>query len=429
MKKCFNIKGKKMQKLKRPILLIWCIVYIGSLLLTFCVLNDSYLKIYIFILFLFISWCLFDIRNKIVDTLRTFTIFFVLLFALGPIILYIEGHYYYKEIGNLIIISYLSFALGYCFIKTKTYKYKIHKILLPSYKYKSVLFISLIVFIIGIIAYTLYFVKNWNYIFIDDLEKGRVEAMTGNGLYLWVGSLIWLSVYMVYEQYLMNGHYKKITIVLFIISAIYSILLGFRSALVNPILVMFFMKNKKKEIKISKMVFLAFGLFAFVGIYGAIRGGGGSSFGSLIHEFKVSSVNLHYILYTFPKCTEYQKGATYFFDAVSLFNKNVDGTTMWLKKVLKLSFSGGGVTPTLIGEFFMNWGMIGVLIGMFLSGSLFKKIDVLYRNPNNSFFLSCILLGYIRPILRGGYANLSVTLLVYVIAYLCCQTAAKLIKI
>ena len=423
-------KGEiRMLKVKPKVLIIWNIVLVSTLVIISSVYRDTYLFTYWFILFLFATWCVFNIRNRIVDTLRVFSVFYVVLFAFGPMILYIEGYDYYREVGNFIIISYLCFAIGYRFCGRGKIKHNQYKIFRPANKPKAVLIIALIVFCVGMGAYSIYFVKNWHYIFTADLENGRVAAMTGNGLFLWLGSLVWLSVYMMYEQSFINGRYKKVTYLMFAGSAIFSILLGFRSALVNPILVMFFMKNKKKEIPMRKIMVLALVLFAFVGVYGAIRGGGGSSYDSLLLEFKVSSVNLNYILNTFPSKAKYQMGATYLMEFQSLIDNNVVGVTMWLKNVLDLNFSGGGVTPTLIGEFYINWGIIGVLIGMTLSGALFRRIDRAYRNPNNSIFLSCLILGYIRPIIRGGYANSIVNLLVYIIGYCGCQFAAKRIKV
>lgn len=417
-----------MLRIERKTLLIWNVVLVGTLVLVSFVYEDTYLEVYWAILFLFASWCVFCIRKRVVNTLLVFSTFYAVLFAFGPMILYTEGYSYYRKIGIIIIMSYLCFAIGYQYGGRGKIKHKPYKIFLPADKPKSVFIVSLVVFCVGIVAYSLYFIKNWRAIFVADLDNGRVAAMTGNGLFLWLGSLIWLSVYMLYEQRLINGKYKISTILTFAISAAFSILLGFRSALVNPILVMFFMRNKKKEIPVVKMITLAIGLFAFVGVYGAIRRGGEALFDSLLSEFKVSSVNLNYIFETFPKRIKFQMGATYLLDFRSLIDDNVTGITMWLKNVLKLSFSGGGVTPTIIGEFYINWGIVGILVGMILSGDFFKRIDRAYRNPNNSIFLSCLILGYIRPIIRGGFANSAVTLLVYIIGYCGSQFVAKKIK-
>lgn len=417
-----------MRRISRKIFFIWAIVLMCTLILIISVFNDVYLRLYWLVVFLFASWSILQTRKKVVNAIILYTIFYVILFAFGPMILYIEGYSYYVEVGNYIIISYLCFAVGYALCKGGKINYKPYKIFLPSDNHKIVFAISIVIFCIGAVAYSLYFIRNWRAIYLTNFEDGRVSAMTGNGLLLWLGRLTWLGVYMVYEQRLLTGKYKKSFIAITIISALFSILLGFRSSLVNPILILFLMKNKKKEIPLRRMIGLAALLFAFVGIYGAIRGGTGSSIGSLLNEFKVSSVNLNNILGTFPNRVPYQMGATYLLDFRALFNDDVIGTTLWLKNALRLSFSGGGVTPTIIGEFYINWGIIGVLIGMILTGALFKKVDHVNKNPNNSIFLSCLFLGYVRPIIRGGYANSSITLLFYLIGYCGCQYIAKRAK-
>lgn len=421
-------KEIEMLKLNRKAFIIWVFVLMGTIMLTFFTYKDIYLSVYWLILFIFVTWCFASIRKRILNTLLVFSLFYIVLFAFGPMLLYKQGLDYYRSVGNYIIISYLFFAIGYCVGGRKIFKHKATDIFLPSDNYKTIYLISVIIFLIGSIAYSLYFVKNWLYIFIADFNSGRVDAMKGNGLLLWTGSLVWLSVYMCYEQSLINGHYKVSAYCMFAIAAIFSVLLGFRSALVNPILVMFFMKNKKKEISLQKMAILAIILFGFVGIYGAVRSGGGSSIDSLLNEFKVSSVNLNYIFECFPDKVNYQMGKTYLLDFVTLVDDNTEGTTSWLKEILGLHFSGGGVTPTIMGEFYINWGLIGGVIGMTLTGCVFKRIEQSYQNPHNSLFICCLFWGYIRPIIRGGWANSIVNILFYIIAYCGCQFIAKKCK-
>lgn len=418
-----------MKRINRKSLLVWCVIIMGTIILMNFTGNDIYLKFYCLILAVFASWSAICIRKRLINTLLVFSLFYAILLGFGPIILYSEGFDYYKEVGNYVIISYLFFAMGYFGGgKIKIKRNKQNKLFLPSKKNpKTIYIISLAVFFVASVAYALYFARNFRTIFGADLENGRVIAMTGNGIFLWIGGLIWLAIYMVYEQRLITGKYLKSTILMFAVAASFSILLGFRSALVNPVFIVFFMKNKKKEIPVRRMILIAIALFAFVGVYGAIRGGGGSAAGSLLNEFKVSSVNLNNILYTFPRRVPYQWGSTYLLDIQALFS-DVQGTTMWLKDMLGLRFSGGGVTPTLLGEFYINWGFPGVLIGMTFVGAIFRAVERSYRNPNNSYFLSCLLLGYIRPIIRGGIANSTVNLLILTIGYCACQYVAKKAK-
>lgn len=414
-----------MLKVNRNAFIIWLFALLGTICLIFSTYKDIYLCCYWIVLFGLISWCFSCIKKRIINTLLVFSLFYMVLFAFGPLLLYNQGLDYYISVGNYIIVSYPFFCLGYYLFGKKTFKQRSRGIFQPSENYKTVYVLSVVIFLIAAFSYIMYFIKNWHRIFIADVNSGRVDAMTGNGLLLWVGSLIWLAIYMCYEQFLISGHYKKSIYIMFAIAAILSILLGFRSALVNPILVMFFMRNKKKEIPLRNMGLLVIALFAFVGIYGSLRSGGGSSIDELFNEFKVSSVNLNYIFNLFPEKMSFQFGKTYLLDVLTLFDDNILGTTSWLKDALGLKFSGGGVTPTLIGEFYINWGLPGVIIGMLFTGAIFKKVEKSYRKSFNSLFLCCLFLGYIRPIIRGGWANSIVTLLIYIIGYCVCQFFAK----
>lgn len=42
--------------------------------------------------------------------------------------------------------------------------------------------------------------------------------------------------------------------------------------------------------------------------------------------------------------------------------------TMWLKEQTGIMFSGGGLTPTILGEFYLNFGFSAIFIGMFILG-------------------------------------------------------------
>lgn len=416
-------------KLKKSILYIMIFVILLIFLLMIHTNQELYFIFYWTVLSLFTLFCIAKIKNNIINAFLVFSVFYTVLFFLGPYILYIQGFDYFSVVGNYFLFSFFFFTIGYFFANRYVNTKKIIFSIKPTRDYKTIFFISVILFCVSSLAYLLYFFKNWNYIYIDDFENGRVNAMTGNGLFLWIGSLIWLAIYMLYEQFLLNGYYKKTVILMFTTAAIFSVLLGFRSALVNPILILIFMKNKNEKIPIRIILSLTLILFVFVGAYGSVRAGNSSFLSSLIGELKVSSVNLKNILSDFPEKLDYQLGKTFVFDFLTLFNDDIEGTTSWLKSVLKLSFSGGGVTPTIMGEFYINFGNFGVMMGMFLLGIFFNFIEKSYQNPHNSIFLCCLILGYIRPILRGGIGNSLISILVYIIGYYCCQYFAKKINI
>lgn len=428
-KSVIGIERGKMFTISRKAFAIWGIFLISLLVVAGFLKLDGYLYIYCLFLFIFASWCILAMK-KVVNVLVVFSVFYTILYGIAPLILYYNSRDYYILIGKYVAISYLCFLAGYFCDRRKLFKNECNvRNLFGEYDSKMLVRLCILLFSVGILAYLLYFFKNGNLIFGNDLENGRVEAMTGNGVLLWCGKLAWLATFIIYEQKLITKCHKLICIIMISIVSVLSIFLGFRSVLVDAILILFFMRNKEKEISIKKMLLISVLLFVFVGIYGAVRGGGGTVAGSLLNEFKVSSVNLNYILESFPDRIPFQRGKTYTFDFRALVYDDVPGMTMWLKEKLKLSFSGGGVTPGIIGEWYINWGNFGVVGGMFLSGIIAKGMDKVYRDQNNSIFVSSLLMGYIRSIIRGGVGNCMIVLLVYVIGYYGCLYITKRISV
>ena len=67
---------------------------------------------------------------------------------------------------------------------------------------------------------------------------------------------------------------------------------------------------------------------------------------------------------------------TYFFGDDLAFSRGIKQET-W-----------GGISPTIIGEFYWHFGLFGVIIGMFLFGYIFSKIYLTFiRNKNKQFIL------------------------------------------
>ena len=90
--------------------------------------------------------------------------------------------------------------------------------------------------------------------------------------------------------------------------------------------------------------------------------------------------------------------------------------TMWLKETLGMSFSGGGVTPTVIGEFYLNFGYIGIYGGMFLLAKVGHWVN-LYLVRHSFSFLGVYYLWQFAHCASGGIANITVPVTLYTIIY------------
>jgi oligosaccharide repeat unit polymerase len=407
-------------KLFNPFWIISFLSLAVILCLALSFLKNSFLFLYGMAIYFFIFYSIFHSRKNYLSPFLLFNVFFFALFGLGPFILYLQGFDYYQRIGLFFLISWFLFLLGYSIAEVIVKK---RRIVRPTtskarYDYKNLFAISLLFFIVGAFANVYYLASNFSLIFGENLESGRVEAMTGNGLLLWLGRLMWLGVFVSCESTLRSRYHKVRTALMLVLASILSILVGFRSVFADAFLVILLMFNKFHKMSFRQIIIIVLFLLVFVLIYGAIRSESMTMIDVLINEMKVSSSNLNSILQAFPSSIDFQYGRTYFFDISALFDDNSSGFTMWLKEQLGLYFSGGGVTPTLMGEFYINWNWAGLSIGILATGIGCFFLNRAYLNPpSRNLFIVALLSSYIRSVLRGGVGNCIALITVYIVGY------------
>jgi len=88
--------------------------------------------------------------------------------------------------------------------------------------------------------------------------------------------------------------------------------------------------------------------------------------------FVVNLYVLNLVYDLFPSSEPYMLGTSYLIDIETLLPGYQPHFGFWLKERLGLEFAGGGVTQTIIGELFLNWGWIGSIVGMFTMGIVFR---------------------------------------------------------
>ena len=130
----------------------------------------------------------------------------------------------------------------------------------------------------------------------------------------------------------------------------------------------------------------------------------------------VNDINLNYVFSTFPKKVEFQHGYTYLINILMLKPGPDLDFTLWLKEQIGITFNGGGVTPTILGEFYMNFGNLSMYIGMFFLGILGEKLDN-YFNCNNKNFISSFYVWQFAHCASGGIANVMIIVILFTIVY------------
>lgn len=83
---------------------------------------------------------------------------------------------------------------------------------------------------------------------------------------------------------------------------------------------------------------------------------------------------LELIFNHFPTFDRFMLGRSYLIDAITLLPGPQDHFGFWLKERMGMVFDGGGVTQTIVGEFYLNFGWPGIVIGMFGLGLAFRTL-------------------------------------------------------
>lgn len=386
-----------------------------KILMTF---NDNIITI-IFYCILLLLICYLKYRKikkneNLFNCENLFLIFFYIFIAVGPIIGIIFKNYEYNY--NLFLIfglSLLCFLLGSEIIIGKK-KFEISKVKkdkkIKSVNNLSIVKIAKIVLLIGYICSCIYLFKNLSYI-LSDLENNRVSAMTGNGVIVHLAFMILPSTWILYYYHL-NINKIKYIYVIFIIDIILLLLFGFRARILELLLLAIIIRNDYKKIELKKLlsyglvlVILASGLQA---IRSVLSSNNANIFDSLLNTTIVGSINLKHIFKFFPAKVSYQYGYTYLINFMQLLPSYSLDMTMWLKQTMKMTFAGGGVTPTIIGEFYINFGYIGIFIGMTFMGIFCRFIDNCFNQKGINKIFYFIIIFYIARSVTGGLANVSI---------------------
>ena len=138
--------------------------------------------------------------------------------------------------------------------------------------------------------------------------------------------------------------------------------------------------------------------------------------------------NLSYIKKVFPMQLDFQYGYTFLINIQMLMPGPDVDFTIWLKEQIGLNFAGGGVTPTLVGEGYINGGYIGVFIWLFIIGMIVSYINnsYLYNKRDTVWVTYCV--AKLLDIFRGGVANSEVTLIIILFVYIGYKFGYKILK-
>lgn len=339
-----------------------------------------------------------------------FIYFYMLFLCLGMIHLkIIKYHFYDDNELQYIALGMTTFVVGSLIVELFPLKYRT-----PSYKKvkPDTLFnLGKALCIIGCIFGLLYLVPNIRYIF-SDYENNRILMQSGNSVLIYLMILIIPGSFVLYECHIRYNK-KRIWPYIVLGSGI-MLITGSRSKIAEILIGCLMIHNRYKPIKGKTIIQLGIIAVLFVAIYGAFRakisGLNSDFFWGLWGVISVNDINLNYILKAFPESVPFQYGYRYFMNFLVLLPGSQQDFTMWVKTALKQTFSGGGVTPTIIGEGYINFGLWGIVLEPLVLGFIICILDKKFRKSDYCVPLVILILYLCRSV-SGGVANIEIILI------------------
>lgn len=412
------------------LLLISCILGI-----IVCITNNSNEKLIFYsigYIVAILSTCFIE-KFKIISVPVLFSGFHFAFIGGSPIFKYLRLGEYCDEQYAIILFSYILFVFAYymcelLFTKVKKLGTNKHSKQINISTYKILI---LLMWIASVVANIIFIIKG-NFL-NGNLETTRVTAMQGNGILVYLSWLGIIANCMYFELFLKKKGKLSTFIITSAITIILSLMLGYRSRLITYVLIILMMYNKTKKIKNFYVIIIALVGIIIVALLGILRANMSNlESNSLLNEILIildnGSTNIQYMFDYFPEKVPFQHGSTFLINILMLLPGPDMDFTLWLKEKLNLTFAGGGVTPTLLGEFYINFNYIGVLIGFALLGIVAYYLQKYYSNSEKVFFSSLLFHQFVGSV-RGGLGNIETNLLVFSIAYWGVYLISKKIKI
>lgn len=363
---------------------------------------------------------IFNIKGRLF-TIRNICVFvFSFMIGLSPLFYYLNNGTVISNQLNIIILSYLCFIIGiYISIPWKQKEKNTEK------KYMIKLEdLAVIIGCIAILANIYYILTNRQNFFSNNLENNRLNASSSNGLITLICGLINPAIGLLFYKNLENKSKQyRIILGLFIVFAVSSFLIqGSRTPILKLAIMFLLIYNIKKPIKNKAIIIvLILGIVALISMQ-VLRMNRSNEDGDftevLLNTLQNGSINLNYVMNTFPEKVDFQYGYTYLINLIMMRPGPDLDFTLWLKDKVNIQFSGGGLTPTIIGEAYINFGFGGSLVICFLIGILINYLEWKYSvSKKNYFWISYFITIFIDSF-RGGLANIEIGLLTYLCLYI-----------
>lgn len=284
-----------------------------------------------------------------------------------------------------------------------------------------------IYFIIAIPLCILLYLKmlgtsNFSIIF-SNLLNNRMLFQNSGGLYVQtvILTLLKISVYILFIFILLKERfsYKKILFVIsFLILLLITLSLGGRGEIIFPIIALLFIYERiRNKVSIKRLLMLGVIIVIFSGWYGMLRDGENiqeTNISDNINNVLNRYVQLDNLIRLASNPVEYKFGQSFVDFVLSPIPRNIlpnkpypfnsQMTQIYLPEQAERKIVSDF---TAVGELYLNFGYLGILIGGILFGAILNYVIYIYMHDKSKFFLILYPFLMLKPmsILYGGMIN------------------------
>ena len=376
-----------------------------------------------------------------------FIVAYIFFICLAPIV---NINYFSKVIGTskiiaLIILSLISYLIGDFFSdliykKNKNFKLKSLDNILNNTKVDKIINY---IYAFGILVMVAFYLGIGNIpIFMENAEDMRAIVKQGKGSYIILSSVIFMMTTSYYIMQVFRKQTNNKTNILIYIKIIIPYMLLFGAGYRNPLAQLFLLNTityyyiKYKKIKIKRLFIIITLLLFFLIGYSIFRYSGEVSISKLSTEMFTKILWMMFVNYSnvgmlvnLVDSHSLFYGRTYIKEFATLLPGQNENVGVMLKNMLGMNFSGEGVTLTILGESYINFSYIGVIIIFFILGLVFKSLYYRFNLKDEVSELDILFIIYMSisslKIITGG---LAVYLLYYVLPFLVIYLFTKVVS-
>ena len=262
----------------------------------------------------------------------------------------------------------------------------------------------------------------------SDVENSRIAALTGAGIPFHLSMALMASVWWAYHAQVFGDSTR---LKMLIIAAVLLASTGWRNTPFALLAVTLLIEHYRRGIPRTRLLFGAALLIcsaAGLGLYRVFASGLSSyqsyqliadgSYARAVLVYLQSytatfSRNLVDVLALVPQSLPYQHGESFVWNFIALLpGQERVPFDFLLKSAAGAGFQGGGLPPTLYGEWVINFGTSGLVCGLGLTGIAAAVAHHMATRGKRSSTVLCgvICAYYLWVTVRGGIGNVSLTL-------------------